>query len=130
MKPVLKTKHLDFAELAFSEDYVIARLKEDTIFGQNEVRLVTEACLDFFQKKKFIYISQRVHDYNVNPTVYFNLNEVKFLSGIAIVCHGSPCLNMAKFEKEFSKLPFGIFVDLEEAIEWGQKVLKKKKADL
>jgi len=82
-------------------------------------------------KAKILFISpKRIYNYNVDPTVYLSLNKVKNLAGIAIVSDKTSSLNMAQFEKTFSKIPFEIFLELEDAINWTQKILKNKKAGL
>jgi hypothetical protein len=37
---------------------------------------------------------------------------------------------MASFEQNFSKVPFDIFLDLEDALDWKNEVIKNKKAGL
>lgn len=130
MKPPLKSINLNFADLDFYRDFVIAVLKEDIVFGPEQVRDVTSHCLDFFNGRKFVYISNRRHSYSVQPTIYFNLNNAKYLTGIAIICRDPRGINVAKFEKGFSKLPFGIFTDPEDAVDWAKETVKKKRADL
>lgn len=125
VKTILKTIELDFACFDFYEDWVIARLKTDMVFRKPEVGRVSKMCLDFFGNRKFVYISDRKNLYNVDPMIYVDLKKTKFLSGIAIVCHESICLKMAFFEKEFAKIPFEVFEELEDATEWSEKILKK-----
>jgi len=89
-----------------------------------------DACWGNYERKDFVYISNRIHDYNVDPTVYLSLDKVKNLAGIAIVSYKTSSLNIAQFEKNFTKIPFKIFLELEDAINWTQKILKNKKAGL
>ncbi len=46
---------------------------------------LVEVCSDFYRDQNFIYVSYRVNDYNVNPTVYLDLEKVKNLAGIGVV---------------------------------------------
>lgn len=114
---------LDFTTLNFYPNYVISRVREDVLVGANEVRELITACADFYKKSKFVYISLRENDYNVDPTIYVTINKLN-LAGIAIVSKKAPSLNMAEFEKKFLKIPFEIFNELEEAKSWANKLIK------
>ncbi len=119
------TRELDFSVLEFYDYYVVSRLKEDTVFDRPQVKELVDVCNDYFEDRHFVYISQRVHNYNVNPTIYLKLKEAKNLCGIAIVSQKTSALNMAAFEKNFAKVPFEVFLELKDARKWAEKQVKK-----
>ena len=123
---------LEFIILEFYSDYVISEPREGVVLAGKQVADLIEACSGHYEEKPFVYVSYRINDYNVNPTIYINLEEVKNLAGIAVVSKKPSSLSMAKFEKEFSKVPYRIFTDIEKALEWKDSILleKNKKADL
>lgn len=121
----LKTLKLDFTYLEFFEDFVVSTLSENTIFNQKCVDELIATCLDHYGERDFVYISQRQADYNVDPTIYFNLTEVKPLKGIAIVSENPAAIKMADFEKKFSPVPYEIFFEMEDAMEWANELVKK-----
>jgi len=125
MTPILRTIELEFTILEFHENFVVSRVKEDVVLSKKQILDLIDACSGNYEGKKFVYISKRIHNYNVDPTVYIDLNKVKNLAGIAIVSDKTSSINMAQFEKTFSKIPFEIFLELEDAINWTQKILKK-----
>ncbi|GHA50079.1 hypothetical protein GCM10007103_33610 [Salinimicrobium marinum] len=125
MASTLKTKDLDFVILKFHENFVISELKDGVLLEQKKLNRLIKICTDFYKEKRFIYISKRINNYNVNPVVYLNLKEVKNLGGIAIVCSHNNCFSTASFEKNFSKIPFEVFLDFEEAVKWAEDLLKK-----
>ena len=129
-KEPLKTLRLDFTVLEFFDSYVISSLFDDQVLDQRHVDEMTGICLDFFGDNRFVYISNRRASYNVNPIIYINLNKARILVGIAVVSEDPGSINMANFEKQFSKLPFEVFVDMEDAQEWAEELVKNKKADL
>lgn len=51
--------------------------------------------------------------------------EAKNLCGIAIVSERKAALNMAAFEKKFAKVPFKLFLELEDAKGWALEKVKK-----
>lgn len=125
-----KTLDLEFSHLEFFKDYVISRLKEDVLLDREKVQVLLNTCIQHYNNKNFVYISKRENNYNVNPTVYLKLGEAKLLCGIAIVSQRTSSLNMAHFEKNFSKIPFEVFLELDDAAEWAKERVKNKKADL
>lgn len=130
MTPILRTIELEFTILEFHKDFVVSRVRENVVLSKKQVFDLVDACSGNYERKNFVYISKRIYNYNVDPTVYLNLDTVKNLAGIAIVSDKTSALNMALFEKTFSKIPFEIFLELEDAINWTHKILKNKKAGL
>lgn len=130
-KPI-KILELEFTVLEFYDNYVISQPREGVLLAGKQIADLVEVCSDFYTGKNFVYLSYRVNDYNVNPTIYINLDEVKNLAGIGVVSKKTSSLNMANFEKRFSKVPYEIFLDLDKALMWVQEVTeeKNKKADL
>src|SRR5680860_711633 len=118
MTPILRTIELEFTILEFHKNFVVSRVRENVVLSKKQVFDLIDACSGNYEHKKFVYISKRIHNYNVDPTVYLNLDKVKNLAGIAIVSDKTSALNMAHFEKSFSKIPFEIFMELDDAINW------------
>ena len=119
------TLELEFSSLEFHRHYVISRLKEDVVFDRPHIQKLITVCNEYFEGRNFVYISHRVRNYNVNPTIYFNLGEAKNLCGIAIVSQKTSDLNMAAFEKNFAKIPFELFLELKDARAWAIKKVEK-----
>lgn len=130
-KPV-KILELEFTILEFYNNYVISQAREGVLLAGKQIADLIEVCSDFYAGKNFVYLVYRINDYNVDPTIYLNLNEVRNLAGIGVVSRKPSSLNMAGFEKRFSKVPYEIFLDLDKALMWAQEVIeeKNKKADL
>lgn len=126
MSEVLDSLELEFTILEFHEDFVISRVREGMIIEQKLVNDLILVCSDFYNGKNFVFISLREKNYNVDPTIYFNLENIPNLKGIAVASENTPALNMANFERNFSTVPFEVFLDLNEAEEWTQKILKNK----
>lgn len=128
----IKILELEFTVLEFHNNYVLAKTREGQVLQGKQVADLVEVFSDFYQGKNFVYLSYRIHDYNVNPTVYLNLDKVKNLAGIGIVSQKLSSLNMANFERRFCKVPYEIFIKLDEALLWVQEIVeaKNKKADL
>lgn len=113
----LHSLELEFTTLEFYPDYLLSRVREDVLFSTQQVKDLIRIGLDFYKGRRFVYISLRENDYNVDPTIYFKLGKLN-LAGIAIVSEKASSLKMAEFEQKFSKVPFEIFTELEEAKIW------------
>lgn len=124
---ILRTIELEFTILEFHSNYVVSRVRENVVFSKKQVTDLVEVCSDFYKRKKFVYLSLRVNNYNVDPTIYLNISHVKNLAGIGIVSSNSAALKMASFEQKFSKVPFSIFMEMEDAREWVSEILDKKR---
>jgi len=124
---MLRSIELKYTILEFHSNYVISRVRENVVFSQKQVRDLVEVCSDFYKRKKFVYLSQRVNNYNVDPTIYLNISDVKNLAGIGIVSSNSAALKMANFEQKFSKIPFSIFLEMDDALEWISELTEKPK---
>lgn len=131
MQPLVRTIELEFSILEFYKDYVIATTKEGAVLVKKQINDLVEVCSDFYEKEPFVYLSRRINNYNVDPTIYVGLGgDIKNLAGIGIISQHVSSTNMANFEKKFCKIPFEIFDSVEEAVEWTHDLLKNKKADL
>ncbi|WP_037314737.1 hypothetical protein [Salegentibacter sp. Hel_I_6] len=109
--------------LEFYEGMVISEVKDDVVFEIQHVEQILRICNEVYEGADFVYISNRKNNYNVNPTIYFELKDVKSLLGIAIVSERFEALKVANFEKQFSPVPFDIFSNLEEARAWAKTFL-------
>lgn len=123
-KRIKKIELIDI-NLEFYEEIVISEVKEDVILEIKHVKQMLKICNEVFGGKKYVYISNRKNNYNVIPTVYFELKDVKQLLGIGIVSESYEALKIANFEKQFSPVPFNIFFSMKEAHAWAKTLLKK-----
>ncbi len=127
MEDILKTIELEFTILEFHNNFVISRVRENVVLSKKQVRDLVEVCSDFYKREKFVYISKRVNNYNVDPTIYLNIDDVKNLAGIVVVSSNISAIKMANFEQNFAKVPFSVFMEMEDALEWINELLGKQK---
>ncbi len=120
----IRAIELEFTILEFYSNYVISRVRENEILSKKQTEDLVEVCSDFYKNKPFVYLSQRVNNYNVDPTIYLNIGNVENLRGIGIVTSNISGYKMANFEQNFSNVPFSIFTQMEDAIDWVFKVLR------
>lgn len=117
---------LPFTTLSFYTDYVVSEPLEGIIISESEVTELIELCSNRYTGKNFVYISHRTFNFNVNPMVYIQLERMKNLRGFGVVSLKASSLKMAAFEKNFSKIPYELFINFQMAQEWINHVLSKK----
>jgi len=84
-------KHLEseLAEVFILDDFLIAQIKEgqhvDKLFFKELKKLIKT----YFDKKPFVYISNRVHSYSVDALLYKEIFKVSEIIGIGIIATNS-----------------------------------------
>lgn len=120
-------KHLEseLAEVFILDDFLIAQIKEgqhvDKLFFKELKKLIKT----YFDKKPFVYISNRVHSYSVDALLYKEIFKVSEIIGIGIIATNSLVNKNAQFEKQFFKKPFKTFTSLSEACIWVNELITK-----
>ena len=118
-----KKLDLEFTTLHFYEDYVISQPKEGIVIRRKEITDIVKVCSDHYKKKKFVYLSYRIHKFSVDPMVYIKLKDLNNLVGIGVVSRKASSLNTAVFESNFTETPYAIFLDIEKAQEWVKSIV-------
>ncbi len=122
MHKVIKQIELGFVYLEFYECAVISTIKEDVIVEKKHVEELRSVCIDHFKEKNFVYITNRKYNYNVNPVVYIDLVHDHTLKGIAVISERIENQQTARFEMNFSPVPFELFQNKDEAIIWASSL--------
>ena len=118
-----KKLELSFTDLVFYDSVVISTVKEDVIIAKEQVNTLIDVCLEHFDSKDFVYITNRKFNYNVNPVIYRDLVNTNNLKGIAVVSDNLEKLKTANFEKNFSPVPYELFNLKEEAMSWANSLV-------
>lgn len=118
-----KKQDLGFTSLVFYDSIVISTVKEDVIIENEHIEKLRDTCVNHFEEKDFIYITNRKNPYNVNPVIYIDLLKIETLKGIAVVSDNIERLKTANFEKNFSPVPYELFQNEEEAKSWARSII-------
>ncbi len=117
-------KELKSCTLLFIDNCVIATIKEGVVFDKTESTLQTNAILEFYKDKPFVYISNRKYSYSVDPTIYNETSKLLNLSAFAVVTKNLSA-RFTEIERLFLNKPFEVFSDLDEALAWSKNILNK-----
>lgn len=83
--------------------------------------------LQFTLSKPFVYISNRVNSYSLNPNDYIYLEKIPTLKGIAIVAPTELGKQNAELELNFFKKPMEIFDETNDAFEWAKMIVESSR---
>lgn len=113
----------DFGRVKILNDIVIAEMKEGITFDIDYNAEFLKFCKDHFKGKTYGYISNRIHSYSVNPTVYIETAKNSKIRAIAVVSSDPINKGNADIEKQFFEYPFEVFNTLDQAIQWMNNTL-------
>ncbi|MGO3181979.1 MAG: hypothetical protein ACTIJ9_04025 [Aequorivita sp.] len=111
--------NLAFGTAKIFDGIIELKFTEGINFKTEDLQTVFELCDIYFPNKKFLLLSNRTNDFSVDlsPTLYKAFH--KNLIASAAVCYNDASFRNAKFEKEFFKrIPFEVFRDYDEAVNW------------
>jgi len=112
----------DFCTLYIYSNYLIGVINEGVTINPSHNKILVNVVDTYYREKKFVYITNRVNSYSVNPAIYAETSKVKNLQGFAVVSKDYKAKSNAEIEKLFFDKPFEIFGTLEEAITWAESI--------
>lgn len=110
---------LDCGTFLIYEDYMVGTIFEGADFNEECKYKLWDICKTNFENRSFGYISNRIHSYSVDPTIYLDTSK-KFekLKAIAVVSKRKMHRSNFQLEKQFFKSPLMLFEELNEAKTW------------
>lgn len=117
---------LGFCTISFYEYYMVAVMNEGVNVGKDENEVLIQYAKDYYKNKQFVYITNRINSYSVNPNIYPRTAQVKSLVGFAVVSKDYKTKANTKIEKMFFNKPYEVFMNLDDAIKWAEKLVNSK----
>ncbi|MFS4466439.1 hypothetical protein [Maribacter sp. 2210JD10-5] len=127
---IIHTLETDIGRFDYYPNFVIGCIKEGVhvTFEEAIISLQTAAQI-YTYDKRFVYISNRVYSYSIDPMGYREASKMFInLVGLAVVAKSKKRRTLAGLERMFMKQPIRAFKDLESAFQWTQELLEKEKA--
>jgi hypothetical protein len=116
---------LSYSELFVFPKYMIAQMKSGIILAPENNDELNAIAQNHFAGKNFVYISNRIFDYNVSPVIYLEASKIPNLIGMSIVTDKEK--RTALFESKFYAKEFLVASTIEEAVNWAVDLLEKNK---
>ncbi len=113
----------DFCDMQIYDNYLIVIMKEGVIIKPAHNKVLLNVAETYYISKRFVYISNRLHSYSVDPAIYFETSKIENLAGFAVVSKDFKAKSNAEVEKLFLDKPFEIFNTIDEAVNWAKSIL-------
>ena len=118
---IIKTKEVT---ISVYKAIAIVEIEEGIAVSFQDGQDVFARLLSILGSKPWVYISNRVNSYSLDPNDYKHLNQIPTLKGIGVIQYEKSIKTALKLEKMFVKKPFKTFTHLDTAIEWALERLK------
>jgi len=119
---IIKTKELT---IRVYNAIAIVEIEEGVAVSSKNGLEIFERLLSIIGDQPWVYISNRVNSYSLDPNDYRHLNEIHTLKGIGVIQYEKSIKTALELEKMFVKKPFKTFDDLDLAIEWALGKIKE-----
>jgi hypothetical protein len=115
----------DFCNIHIYSNYMVVVMNEGVNINPSHNQILLNIVETYFNNKKFVYITHRLHSYSVDPAIYLETSKIENLVGFAVVSKGFKAKSNAEIEKLFLNKPFEVFNTVDEAIAWVKILLPK-----
>lgn len=123
--PMNASLSFDFCNIKVFDFYIIVTFNEGVTVTPKMNNTLIHVTETHFDDQPFIYISNRINSYAVNPETYLDTVKIKNLKGFAIVSTNYQAKVNARIEKMFFSKPFETFSNIDDAIRWGQMLISR-----
>jgi hypothetical protein len=120
---------IGFAHFELYDEYLIGTIKEGIVFSTFHLVKFHEIFDQHYSNRPFGYISNRKHDYTIDPTCYLDVsNYSDRLVAIAVLCFSEASYNNVIFAKQFLQRPQEPFYNIKDCVQWieGHLIAYKK----
>ena len=122
LKILIKT---DEVTIKLHERVVVVEISEGQAVSYESGYQTLERLMSMIGDKPWVYISNRVNSYSLDPNDYKHFNEIPTLKGIGVIQYQKSIKTALELEEMFIKKPFKTFDNLESAIKWGLEKTKE-----
>lgn len=125
--PLIATYNLSFCDIEIYEDFVINTMKEGITAVPNYHSLLKIAVNQFFANKPFVYISNRINSYAIDPEILTKMCGIENLVGFGVVSDAPQQKMQVQLEEMFFKKEIHLFSKMNDALIWKSKVIETHK---
>ncbi|CAM3384457.1 hypothetical protein [Aequorivita lipolytica] len=118
-----KIMEMEIGNYFFYGNVVIVEAKEGIMLSYKKDLSVILLIQNITEGKPWVYISNRVNSYSIQPLDYKYLNKVPSLKALGVVNFSEVGYLNSELEAKFCKKPFQMFYNLNEAVIWGKTYL-------
>lgn len=119
MTDVLK---YDFGTMHIYDSYMVVEINEGVHLTPDHNQVLLNIADTYYRNKPFVYLTNRVNSYSVDPAIYKETSKIENLVGFAVISSDFKKKSNAQIEKLFFNKTFMIFDQLNEAINWAKEI--------
>ena len=109
------------------DTYLVVEINEGVHVTPSHNDVLVEISEKHYKNKPFVYLTNRVNSYSVDPAIYSKTSQINNLTGFAVISKDYKAKSNAEIEKLFLNKPFEIFDSLSEAVKWAKSLTAGKK---
>ncbi len=117
---------LGFCTMNIHSDHVITVMNEGITVLPEYNDIFLQIVDKHYKNKPFVYISNRIHSYSVNPAIYLETAKIPNLVGFAVVSNDPKQRMLTKVEKTFFQKEFRQFDTIKDAMDWKNELLQMR----
>ena len=124
---VLNKEYINgLGEFEFYKGYFIGRINDGVNVGSNFVDALSELIHKHYHGKPFIYISDRINSYSLDPLATEDLIKRNNIRFVGVVVYTQQQEHMFYFEERFlDGITMRNFVSLDAAVVWSKQKLQE-----
>ena len=115
--------NLEFCSVTIHDNYMVVEMDSGVHITVKDNATLIGIVNTYFKNRPFVYITNRVNSYSVDPAVYKETSKIENLVGLCVVSKNFRAKSAAQIEKLFFDRAFEIFDTLPEAVKWAKKTL-------
>ena len=100
---------------------IIVEVEEGVNVSYEKFISISVRVKNHFGTKPWVYISNRINSYSINPNDFKYINSIPSIKAVAIVQTQNKVNTTEGLESLFCKKPYKVFDNINSAYEWGLK---------
>ncbi len=114
-----------FCSVEIHKDYILTVMTEGITVIPNYNNLLVMAADQYYKNRPFVYISNRINSYSVDPSIHIEMSKIPNLVGFAVISNNPIQKMQTELEQSLFKKELQLFDTISSAIAWKKQVIKK-----
>ncbi len=114
-----------FCRAEIHKDYVLTVMTEGITVIPKYNDLLMMVAEQYYKNKPFVYMSNRINSYSVDPSIHLEMNKIPNLIGFAVISNNPIQKMQTELEKSLFKKEYKLFNTMKSAIDWKNMIIMK-----
>ncbi len=114
-----------FCKVEIHKDYILTVMTEGITVLPKYNNLLVMAADQYYKNKPFVYISNRVNSYSVDPSIHIEMSKIPNLVGFAVISDNPIQKMQTELEQSLFTKELRLFNTIKAAIVWKNEIIKK-----